>query len=100
MGTLIILNSGQMLNHLDFKTFVGGNLGVPLSEAALQCLTSTPQSPMFKARTVLVRFCFPFDVLDKMLKTLVVYCLFVGLHASYLYWRSLLIKVRIREYYF
>ncbi|KAI8558953.1 hypothetical protein RHMOL_Rhmol04G0136500 [Rhododendron molle] len=46
--------AGQMLNHLDFKTFVGGNLGVPLSEAALQCLTSTPQSPMFKASTVAV----------------------------------------------
>lgn len=99
MGTLIILNSGQMLNHLDFKTFVGGNLGVPISEAALQCLTSTPQSPMFKARTVLVRFFFLL-MLDKMLKFLVVYCLFVGLHASYWYWRSLLLKVRIREYYF
>lgn len=44
--------AGQMLNHLDFKTFVGGNLGVPLSEAALQCLTSTPQSPTFKVAVV------------------------------------------------
>ncbi|XP_058209882.1 uncharacterized protein LOC131322540 isoform X2 [Rhododendron vialii] len=44
--------AGQMLNHLDFKTFVGGNLGVPLSEAALQCLTLTPQSPMFKVAVV------------------------------------------------
>ncbi|KAL3533867.1 hypothetical protein ACH5RR_007388 [Cinchona calisaya] len=32
--------AGQMLDHLDIKIFVGGNLGVPLSEAAYQCLMS------------------------------------------------------------
>ncbi|KAK6149190.1 hypothetical protein DH2020_016715 [Rehmannia glutinosa] len=33
--------AGQMLSHLNIETFVGGNLGVPLSEAALQCLKSS-----------------------------------------------------------
>ncbi|KAF8365087.1 hypothetical protein HHK36_032909 [Tetracentron sinense] len=31
--------SCQMLSHLGVKVFVGGNLGNPLSEAAIQCLT-------------------------------------------------------------
>ncbi|KAL7194294.1 hypothetical protein ACSBR1_034666 [Camellia fascicularis] len=44
--------AGQMLNHLDIKTFVGGNLGIPLSEVALQCLESTPESPVFKVAVV------------------------------------------------
>ncbi|XP_028114865.1 uncharacterized protein LOC114312766 [Camellia sinensis] len=44
--------AGQMLNHLDIKTFVGGNLGIPLSEVALQCLESTPESPVFEVAVV------------------------------------------------
>lgn len=28
----------QMLHSLGFKVFVGGNLGIPLSEAAIKCL--------------------------------------------------------------
>ncbi|KAL2464820.1 UDP-N-acetylmuramoylalanine--D-glutamate ligase [Forsythia ovata] len=35
--------AGQMLRQLNIETFVGGNLGIPLSEAAFQCLTSSPQ---------------------------------------------------------
>nr|XP_009794553.1 PREDICTED: uncharacterized protein LOC104241312 isoform X2 [Nicotiana sylvestris] len=38
--------AGQMLNCLGFETFVGGNLGVPLSEAAFQCLTWSHQRPL------------------------------------------------------
>ncbi|XP_055809997.1 uncharacterized protein LOC129880131 [Solanum dulcamara] len=38
--------AGQMLNHLGFETFVGGNLGVPLSEAGFHCLTSSNQRPL------------------------------------------------------
>ncbi|CAL5420882.1 unnamed protein product [Camellia sinensis] len=44
--------AGQMLNHLDIKTFVGGNLGIPLSEVALQCLESTPESSVFEVAVV------------------------------------------------
>ncbi|GFY93644.1 hypothetical protein Acr_09g0000900 [Actinidia rufa] len=44
--------AGQMLNHLDIKAFVGGNLGVPLSEAALQCLKFSPKSNPFKVVVV------------------------------------------------
>ncbi|XP_057500189.1 uncharacterized protein LOC130784360 [Actinidia eriantha] len=44
--------AGQMLNHLDIKAFVGGNLGVPLSEAALQCLKFSPKSNPFKVSMV------------------------------------------------
>ncbi|KAI3471562.1 hypothetical protein Pfo_028212 [Paulownia fortunei] len=33
--------AGLMLSHSNIKTFVGGNLGVPLSEAAFQCLSSS-----------------------------------------------------------
>ncbi|KAA8518227.1 hypothetical protein F0562_015701 [Nyssa sinensis] len=44
--------AGQMLNHLDIKTFVGGNLGIPLSEAAFQCLTSSLKRPMFQVAVV------------------------------------------------
>ncbi|KAG6427046.1 hypothetical protein SASPL_111285 [Salvia splendens] len=36
--------AGQMLNHSNIRTFVGGNLGIPLSEAAFECLLS-PQEP-------------------------------------------------------
>lgn len=35
--------AGQMLDHLGFETFVGGNLGVPLSEAGFHCLASSNQ---------------------------------------------------------
>ncbi|XP_019243025.1 PREDICTED: uncharacterized protein LOC109223247 isoform X1 [Nicotiana attenuata] len=38
--------AGQMLNCLGFETFVGGNLGVPLSEAVFQCLTWSHQRPL------------------------------------------------------
>ncbi|GMP86974.1 hypothetical protein CsSME_00039536 [Camellia sinensis var. sinensis] len=51
--------AGQMLNHLDIKTFVGGNLGIPLSEVALQCLESTPESPVFEASSALLAFYSP-----------------------------------------
>ncbi|XP_019187312.1 PREDICTED: uncharacterized protein LOC109181835 isoform X3 [Ipomoea nil] len=37
--------AGQMLNHLGIPTFVGGNLGVPLSDAAFEYLTLSPQRP-------------------------------------------------------
>ncbi|XP_038983816.1 UDP-N-acetylmuramoylalanine--D-glutamate ligase-like isoform X2 [Phoenix dactylifera] len=33
--------AGQMLHHLGIETFVGGNLGRPLSDAAIQCLQSS-----------------------------------------------------------
>lgn len=36
--------AGQMLTHLGFKTFIGGNLGTPLSEASILCLTSSVQT--------------------------------------------------------
>ncbi|MCL7024019.1 hypothetical protein MKW94_005867 [Papaver nudicaule] len=36
--------AGQMLTHLGFNTFVGGNLGTPLSEASILCLTSSVQT--------------------------------------------------------
>ncbi|KAH6826090.1 hypothetical protein C2S53_001527 [Perilla frutescens var. hirtella] len=42
--------AGQMLSHSNIRTFVGGNLGIPLSEAALECLSS-PQRP-FQAAVV------------------------------------------------
>ncbi|KAJ8564477.1 hypothetical protein K7X08_000937 [Anisodus acutangulus] len=38
--------AGQMFNHLGFEIFIGGNLGVPLSEAALECLTWSHQRPL------------------------------------------------------
>ncbi|OVA07865.1 Mur ligase [Macleaya cordata] len=46
--------AGQMLSHLGFKTFVGGNLGTPLSEASVQCLTSSSVEPKFQASMILV----------------------------------------------
>ncbi|XP_057783708.1 uncharacterized protein LOC131001353 [Salvia miltiorrhiza] len=39
-----------MLSHLNIRTFVGGNLSIPLSEAAFECLSS-PQKP-FQAAVV------------------------------------------------
>ncbi|XP_059646343.1 uncharacterized protein LOC132292367 isoform X2 [Cornus florida] len=44
--------AGQMLNYLHIKTFIGGNLGIPLSEAAFQCLTSSLEKPMFQVAVV------------------------------------------------
>ncbi|XAR69430.1 UDP-N-acetylmuramoyl-L-alanine--D-glutamate ligase [Bertholletia excelsa] len=41
--------SGQMLNHSDVKTFIGGNIGTPLSELSLQCIQSAGRDPIFKA---------------------------------------------------
>ncbi|KAG6429002.1 hypothetical protein SASPL_107041 [Salvia splendens] len=43
-----------MLNHSNIRTFVGGNLGIPLSEAAFECLLS-PQEP-YQARRNLAYF--------------------------------------------
>lgn len=62
-----------MLDHLDIKAFIGGNLGVPLSEAACQCLMSSPLRPfqvkcclplLFRCFTSL--FCaFPFSMMTR-----------------------------------
>ncbi|KAK6945332.1 Mur ligase, central [Dillenia turbinata] len=41
--------AGQMLHHLNIDTFVGGNLGEPLSEAALQYLSQPASEPKFQA---------------------------------------------------
>ncbi|KAH7557314.1 hypothetical protein JRO89_XS11G0116800 [Xanthoceras sorbifolium] len=43
---------GQMLDHLGIKVFVGGNLGNPLSEAALQCFPMPSLEPRFQASIV------------------------------------------------
>lgn len=45
-----------MLSHLGIKTFVGGNLGNPLSEAAFQCLQNPSLKPKFKVSDCLVAF--------------------------------------------
>ncbi|KAI9161886.1 hypothetical protein LWI28_021743 [Acer negundo] len=42
----VVTFAGQMLDHLGIEAFVGGNLGNPLSEAALQCF----QMPSSKSR--------------------------------------------------
>ncbi|XP_068637685.1 uncharacterized protein [Aristolochia californica] len=44
--------TGQMLHYLGIKTFVGGNLGHPLSEAAIQCLKSPSANKMFEVAVV------------------------------------------------
>lgn len=44
--------SGQMLSHLGIEVFVGGNLGIPLSEAAIQCLTCPSAKPVFQVAVV------------------------------------------------
>ncbi|KAM1306453.1 hypothetical protein ACFX2H_008837 [Malus domestica] len=41
-----------MLSHFGIKTFVGGNLGNPLSEAAFQCLQPPSSKPKFKVAVV------------------------------------------------
>ncbi|KAL5812467.1 hypothetical protein ACOSQ3_027417 [Xanthoceras sorbifolium] len=43
---------GQMLDHLGIKVFVGGNLGNPLSEAALQCFPMPSLEPRFQVAVV------------------------------------------------
>ncbi|KAJ4970887.1 hypothetical protein NE237_003986 [Protea cynaroides] len=44
--------SGQMLSQLGVKAFVGGNLGNPLSEASIQCLTSSSVDHKFQVAVV------------------------------------------------
>lgn len=44
--------TGQMLCHAGIKAFMGGNLGRPLSVAALQCLSSSASEPEFAAAVV------------------------------------------------
>lgn len=44
--------AGQMLHHLGFKAFVGGNLGTPLSEAAILCLKTSPIEDAFQVAVV------------------------------------------------
>ncbi|CAM6100244.1 unnamed protein product [Calypogeia fissa] len=44
--------AGQLLCHAGVRTFVGGNLGTPLSDAALQCLAFPAEDPPFHATVV------------------------------------------------
>ena len=44
--------SGQMLSHLGIEVIVEGNLGIPLSEAAIQCLTCPSPKPVFQVAVV------------------------------------------------
>ncbi|KAG6552008.1 hypothetical protein Mapa_006314 [Marchantia paleacea] len=44
--------AGQILRHAGVRTFVGGNLGTPLSEAALQCLAFPANDPPYHAAVV------------------------------------------------
>ncbi|KAF5195451.1 Udp-n-acetylmuramoylalanine--d-glutamate ligase [Thalictrum thalictroides] len=44
--------AGQMICQLVIKAFVGGNLGNPLSEAAIQCLASPSANPEFQVAVV------------------------------------------------
>ncbi|PKA62897.1 hypothetical protein AXF42_Ash018891 [Apostasia shenzhenica] len=44
--------AGQMLDHLGIKTFVGGNLGTPLSEAAISCLSSSSTTHIYQVVVV------------------------------------------------
>ncbi|KAM5558953.1 hypothetical protein ABKV19_020550 [Rosa sericea] len=48
----VVTFAGQMLSHLGINTFVGGNLGNPLSEAAFQCLQNPLLKPKFKVAVV------------------------------------------------
>jgi len=43
----------QILKHAGVRTFVGGNLGTPLSEGVLQCLAFPPNDPPFHASLLL-----------------------------------------------
>ncbi|XP_029118664.2 uncharacterized protein [Elaeis guineensis] len=44
--------AGQMLHHLGIETFVGGNLGRPLSDAAIQCLQSSSGRDIYQVAVV------------------------------------------------
>ncbi|KAJ0042595.1 hypothetical protein Pint_17990 [Pistacia integerrima] len=48
----VVTFAGQMLNYLGIEAFVGGNLGKPLSEAALQCFTLPSSKPKFQVAVV------------------------------------------------
>ncbi|XP_040372798.1 UDP-N-acetylmuramoylalanine--D-glutamate ligase [Rosa chinensis] len=48
----VVTFAGQMLNHLGINTFLGGNLGNPLSEAAFHCLQNPLLKPKFKVAVV------------------------------------------------
>jgi len=43
----------QMLHHLGFKAFVGGNIGTPLSEAAILCLKTSSIEDAFQVASPL-----------------------------------------------
>ncbi|XP_034694237.1 UDP-N-acetylmuramoylalanine--D-glutamate ligase-like isoform X4 [Vitis riparia] len=49
-GLSFLLQS--ILSHLGIEVFVGGNLGIPLSEAAIQCLTCPSPKPVFQVAVV------------------------------------------------
>ncbi|XP_062005877.1 uncharacterized protein LOC133723060 [Rosa rugosa] len=49
---LSLLLDSQMLNHLGVSTFLGGNLGNPVSEAAFHCLQNPLLKPKFKVAVV------------------------------------------------
>lgn len=44
--------AGQMLHHLGIKAFVGGNLGKPLSDAAMLCLKASSEKDIFQVAVV------------------------------------------------
>ncbi|XP_048426410.1 UDP-N-acetylmuramoylalanine--D-glutamate ligase isoform X1 [Pyrus x bretschneideri] len=48
----VVTFAGQMLSHFGIETFVGGNLGNPLSEAVFQCLQPPSSKPKFKVAVV------------------------------------------------
>ncbi|KAK0598422.1 hypothetical protein LWI29_034509 [Acer saccharum] len=48
----VVTFAGQMLDHLGIEAFVGGNLGNPLSEAALQCFQMPSSKPRFQVAVV------------------------------------------------
>ncbi|KAI9161857.1 hypothetical protein LWI28_021371 [Acer negundo] len=53
----VVTFAGQMLDHLGIEAFVGGNLGNPLSEAALHCFHMPSLKTRFQASSI---FCFGF----------------------------------------
>ncbi|KAJ7560872.1 hypothetical protein O6H91_03G003600 [Diphasiastrum complanatum] len=48
----VVTFTGQILSQAGIQTFVGGNLGTPLSEASLQCLSFPVDDPPFNAAVV------------------------------------------------
>ncbi|KAK4838165.1 hypothetical protein QYF36_011575 [Acer negundo] len=48
----VVTFAGQMLDHLGIEAFVGGNLGNPLSEAALHCFHMPSLKTRFQASIV------------------------------------------------